>query len=334
MSHEYEVSQGGLAALSAIFQERKMVLYTLDRLRLLNTAFEDKRKLEQGDVDRVNRFVKLIESTREDCPCLGDIVEYTDEYGKYSHNAHIRDFNSETGRFAIYAVPHIPFVFQEDNWHGVHFWAGGGPEAFVEAATLTYIGKREKLFELFDHDPAHGSGGIYFKAEVNVWEYIAPEQKHPGYSTKNWEQQYISYRENPVDGCVYRYYGQNIAFKDNTEYLLWKKTYKGVEFKGADSNHFVVFHYREQDVLVSREDWDALDLPLDTRFINGPSLSHVKVAYDDAAHVVTVYRFTNSGYLDPRRFGPYEKAKGTALFAPSEVETKDYSWVARLGRKG
>jgi predicted transcriptional regulator len=92
-----------------------------------------------------------------------------------------------------------------------------------------------------------------------------------------------------------------------------------VGFPGYDANHSILFLYRETDKLVSRKEWDALDLPLDTRLVNG--IIHVKVAYNDDAHMVTVYRFTNSGYLDSREFGEYERAKGTAL-VPSEAKVK------------
>jgi len=292
-------------------------MYTLESLKPLNASFDVTQRLDQSDVEMVNRFVKLIESTRREKPCPGDIIEYTDEYGDYSQNAHIQAFDGEPGQLSICTCPYVPFVFYEDDGQGVYFNTGGGPWTSVDSAALTYIGKREKLFIVFCHNILPGKGSVCFKATVNVWEHIAPDQKHPGYSTKEWARQFMSYVEKPHDGSEYRYYGnfnQGLVFKTATDLQHWKITYKAVGFPGESPNSSVLFHYREIDRLVSREEWDALDLPLDTRFVNG--IIHVKVAYDDNAHTITVYRFTNSGYLDSKWFGEYARAKGIELVAP------------------
>ena len=296
-------------------------MYTIETLKPLNTVFDENHRLDQSDADMANAFVKLIESTRGEKPCPGDIIEYTNEYGNYCENTHIRAFDDKTGHLSVRICPYVPIVYQEDD--GKIGWrhTGGGPCDSVDAASLTYIGKREKLFAVFSGHcilPAHSA--VYFNAQVNIWEYIAPDQKHPGYSTKDWVKQYISYRENPVEGCEYRYYGQNIAFRTAAEYQLWKDTYKAVEFPGGSPNQTILFLYRESDRLISREEWDALDFPLDTRMVNG--IIPVKVDYDDDAHMITVYRFTNSGYLDARKFGPYERARGTVLETYQNKEDK------------
>jgi len=46
--------------------------------------------------------------------------------------------------------------------------------------------------------------------------------------------------------------------------------------------------------------------------------------------IVTAYRFTNSGYLDSKRFGPYERAKGTALVAPGPEIKAEGPYEGRL----
>ena len=290
-----------------------MQKYTLEDLKPLNGVYIAHHRLEQSSADLVNRFAKLLESTRGDEPCPGDIIEYTDDLGNYSHNAHIYRLE-ETGRFSVSCVPHVPFVYEDDE-KGVTFNAGGGPWVSVDPADFVYVGKREKMFMVTDRNcflPAHS--GLYFYAKVNVWEYTAPDQKYPGYSTKTWRKQHISCIENPADDSGYHYFGQNIAFRTDSELQLWKATYKAVEFPGHSPNNTVLFLYRERDRLVSREEWDGLDLPLDTRRVNG--IIHVKAACDDGEHLITAYRFTNSGYLDTSRFVEYERAKGTALVAP------------------
>jgi len=291
-----------------------MQKYTIERLKPLNASLDAHNRLEQSDVDIVNRYVNLIESTRREIPCPCDIIEYTDEYGIYSQNAHIQSLDDEMERFSVSCIPHVPFVFNDDE-HGVRFNTGGGPWVSVDAAVLKHIGKREKLFKLFGHDRVTGDRGVYFKASVNVWEYTAPNQHHPGYSTKDWVKRYISFVEKPADGSASHYYDFiNSAVFYNKEYQQWKATYMAVEFPGGSPTQTILFHYRETCRLISRKEWDELDLPLDTRLVNG--IIHVKVAYDDEAHMITEYRFTNTGYLDPKWFGPYEKAKGTALSSP------------------
>jgi hypothetical protein len=289
-------------------------LYSLESLRPLNVVFDSEHRLEQSDVDIVNKRIKLIESMRGALPCPGDMIEYTNEYGEYVKNAQIWSYDAATEQVSFYAYPHVPYVFLANGGTGVSFDSGGAMETVVEAAALTYVGKRDKVFKTFGHCGVTGHGAVCFQAQVNVWEYTAPNQRHPGYSTKDWRKQSITYVEKPDDGSSYHYYGLDFAFRTAAELQRWKKTYKAVEFPGAEPNNMILFLYRETDRLISRKEWNALVLPLDTRFVNG--LIHVKVLYDDEAHLVTVYRFTNSGYLDPRRFVEYERARGTALSSP------------------
>jgi len=291
-------------------------MYTLESLKLLNTSFDSEHRLEQSDVEIVNRCVKLIERTRREMPCPGDNIEYTDEYGDYNKNTHILSLDNETGRLSARIRPYAPCVCSKGDKNEVSFYPiSGGRLASVNPAALTYISKQEKLLMVFGHCGVTGNGGVYFKTMVNSWEYISPDKKCPGYSTKDWEKQTITYADN---SSIYRYNdGQYTAFKDAVELQLWKNTYRAVEFPGTSPNQRTLFLYRENDKLVSRKEWDTLGLPLDTRFVNGIyRLIHVKVAYDDIAHMITTYRFTNSGYLDAQKFGPYERAKGTELVTP------------------
>jgi hypothetical protein len=293
-------------------------IYTLESLKSINTVFDNAHLINQSDVDSVNYRIKLIESSRDDRPCFGDILEYTNKWGEYSPNAHINGYDSEKGQFLVRVVSHVPFVFLDAQEQGVEFWAGGGLKVFVNATELSYIGKREKLFEMFGHSGASGRSGIYFKATVNSWEYKEPDQQHPGYSTKDWAKQLVFTTDKASYGKACSNYGQDIVFRNHDELYRWMKTYKAVEFPGYWHKQLVLFHYRETDKLLSRADWDALSLPLDTREVNGAnSIIHVKVAYDDEKHTITAYRFTNTGYLNPRKYSPYERAKGAALIAPA-----------------
>jgi len=154
-----------------------------------------------------------------------------------------------------------------------------------------------------------------FEAEVNVWEFKEDAPYHGEYTTKNWRRHYISYcadeRGNPKNGSPYRYFGNGIAFVTEADFKAWLRTYRSVTFEGYSENQTVVFGYKETDYLIEKSDWDKLDLQRDTRLCNGINLC--KVRYDDETHTVHVYRFSNSGQLDPRRFKAYALARGTDL---------------------
>ena len=216
---------------------------------------------------------------------------------------------------SIYAIGHVPYIARIANEQALHFFASGGALASsIPTDALKHPGKRKKLFKVIGHGFLPTYNFITFTAEVNTWEYIAPNQRYPGFSTKDWRIQYLSYREKPNDDG-YQYYGVNMVFRNRNEYQRWKHTYRGVEFPGEHPNHFAVFYYREQECLLSFDDWTSLNLPLDTRRCNG--IIHVKVAYDDVNHMITTYRFTNGGYLDEKQFSPFARAKGAMLILPA-----------------
>ena len=75
-------------------------------------------------------------------------------------------------------------------------------------------------------------------------------------------------------------------------------TYKAVEFKGHWPNQFVVFLYKTENHLISKDEWDALPLPTDTRLMNASILT-IKYRYDDEAHIIHEYRFDNRGNYGP-----------------------------------
>jgi hypothetical protein len=89
------------------------------------------------------------------------------------------------------------------------------------------------------------------------------------------------------------------------------EAYTGIEFKGHWENKTVVFCYKENSHLINKDDWDMLDLPMDTRLCNGINLCKVK--YDNDNHCMDVYRFDNAGKLDWKRYRAYELARGRDL---------------------
>lgn len=142
-----------------------------------------------------------------------------------------------------------------------------------------------------------------FQAPVNVWSYSEPNPRFGDYTTQNWDKFYVSYMAEPKNGSPYRFKvssdgGSNrYAFGKEAEYMAWLRTYRAIEFEGFSDGQTVVFCYRKQEKLVSKEMWDSLDLMIDTRIINA-SIIYVKVEYDDAAHIVREYRYDNKGTVE------------------------------------
>ena len=196
---------------------------------------------------------------------------------------------------------------------GISCLTSGGPW-FEAPGNLKLIGKRLKAFKFFSqHCYTPAGSALIFYTEVNVWEYKEDNPLYGDYSTKDWQRYYVSYcvdeRGKPKNGRSYRYsdYINGLGFVDKEDYEAWLKTLRGVEFKGNDPNQTVVFGYKERDHLVDKDEWDVLGFPMDARLCNGVNLC--KVVYDDEAHVIDVYRFSNSGDLDGRGYRPFELAR-------------------------
>ena len=149
---------------------------------------------------------------------------------------------------------------------------------------------------VWGHNGACRHGGIYFDATVNVWEHKELEPLYGEYTTEKYDRHYISYyvdsRGYPKDG-IYRYIGNGIAFQTTADYEAWRDTYRGVEFAGKWENQKVIFNYKSIEKLITKQEYNSLDLPVDTRMCNGTI--KVKVKYDDEKHTVTEYRYTNNG---------------------------------------
>jgi len=153
-----------------------------------------------------------------------------------------------------------------------------------------------------------------FCSGVNVWEYEQPDKLYGGFTTRDRDKHYISYKADkhgqPVDGSQYTYFGDGFAFVRRSDYEAWRDTFRGVEFKGNWPNQTVVFTYKRIEKLVSEDEYNALALPVDTRLMNA-SIIDVKVEYDDELHTVTEYRYSNVGQ-------PQHKVRDYAIVRQSQ----------------
>ena len=257
-------------------------MYTIETLTELNPIFHNEHRVKQSDVDMANRYIEIIEKSRTDTEIqVGDIIEFTTKYGDYYVNAHVEKFETERNEWNI-CERGTPFILSSSAEDNISCSTSSGTWSYVPNS-LKLVGKRKKIFKVMGNyiaTPAHGS--INIEATVNVWEYKEPEALYGDCSTKDYDKYYLSYcvdsRDSPKDG-IYRYLGNNIAFITTADYKLWRDTFKGVEFNGYSENQKVIFMYKRIEKLIPEQEYNALDLPVDTRVLNG--IVRVKVKYDD-----------------------------------------------------
>lgn len=300
-------------------------MYIKETLTKINDRYLSDYTHRIGDyeVSKANRYIKIIEYSRSNTsPKVGDKLRLTTKHGDYFHNAHIDKI--EDGEAYVCESPYVPFV-NENNKGGVYCSTSGGAWQYIPLNQLKYLGKELKTFKDWGSCGACADGAVEFEAEVSVWEYKEENSLYGEYTTKDYAKIYISYCVNkqgePKDGSRYRYFSfdQGIAFENDTEYQAWINTYKAKVFGNVKEDQSAcVFYYREHEHLISEEEWNKLDLPMDTRRCNGVIL--VKVKYDDEKHCIDTYRYSNSGeYWDV--FKPYMLARGIDVFT-SKIKRK------------
>lgn len=287
-------------------------MYTIELLSAINPAYCYKHRVTQVDVDNVNHMVECIEKARENVstPMEGDIIHYSDRYGIYYRNALLVKLDEfGDGKAEICFSPFGTRVSEQNG--AIHVSASGGPFGLHQPEDFIYEGFEKRRFSIWGSCGPSESGCVEFEARVHLWSYREPNPCFGDYSTENWDMFYVSSTEAPANGSPYHYKvmepggTSRYAFgKRQKEYLSWLRTYRGVEFEGHYANQTVVFCYRKAEKLLSKEAWDALALPTDTRFMNC-SVILVKVDYNDDTHTVTEYRYENKGESDGK---PYRVA--------------------------
>jgi hypothetical protein len=263
-------------------------MYTLDTLRKINKSYDADHRVTQGDVELVNRAIQIIESSRNDLtPKVGDAVEYTDQYGNYSLNAHIE--NVEGDQLNICERAYLPFV-QLLHSGGFYTSASGGPWAHIPNQ-LKKVGNRQKAFVIWGHSGACGNGAVQFYATVNLWEYVDGVHE---FTTKTHDKFYLHIHDAPV-GIGYRYLITNggtshTAFKTVEEYQAWLKTFHGVEVENDNThNGKIIWTFKQRSRCVPLEEYLSItDAVVDTELENA-CVQECKRIYDYDGTTVTTY---------------------------------------------
>lgn len=244
--------------------------------------------LTTEDVNTINRISDLIENGRGAFPSIGDAVEVFCRDGSYYPNAHIEEIHPNGD-----ATICLSGGFAAVNARGEMSKVSGGPWADVPVNKFVSNGESIKTFQIFRpaaFRPAFSA--VCFNAKVRRWKYAEPNPWYGTYSAKDYEIYYHHKYHVKKDGETtgIRHVVGNRIFYSETDYLAWLLTYKGMEFEGGLCG--TVFTYRQKEVLIDKDAWDALKLPLDARTINC-SVVPIKYRVDDEKHLITEYRYTN-----------------------------------------
>lgn len=254
----------------------------------INGLYHIEHGITKNDIKMAENYIDYIEKTRSDkIPKVGDIVKYTTEYGDYYGRALI-SANSGANEIRICEQPYVPFICNTNN-NDMSLSVSGGAFTHTNKSNLKYLGKEKRQFCDWGSCGACGNGAVKFEAEVSVWEYKKPNE-YGEYSTKDYDKMYIRKLEKPTDGYII--FGNGIAFETEKDYQAFLKTYRAKEFDNGYNT--VIFYYKEENYLISKEEWQELEgYQIDTRKCNA-SIITVKVKYDEENKRIKVYRYKNS----------------------------------------
>lgn len=254
----------------------------------INGLYHIEHGITKNDIKMAENYIDYIEKTRSDkIPKVGDIVKYTTEYGDYYGRALI-SANSGANEIQICEQPYVPFICSTNN-DDMSLSVSGGAFTHTNKSNLKYLGKEKRQFCDWGSCGACGNGAVKFEAEVSVWEY-KENNMFGEYSTKDYNKMYIRKLEKPTDGYII--FGDGIEFETEKDYQAFLKTYRAKEFDNGYNT--VIFYYKEENYLISKEEWQELEgYQIDTRKCNA-SIITVKVKYDEENKRIKVYRYKNS----------------------------------------
>ena len=228
-------------------------------------------------------IISVLEKRTGDFPRPGDAVIFTDSYGEYFPCALIDNVDGDT-----------VLICENGSTYtgtGGSVSTSGGAFHTFKIENLKKNGRKDRNFWTFGSWGACRNGGIYFSANVPCW--IAEEERDYDYTTEKYELRYVVEDKEP-DSFGYKWLVRthgacpDRAFKTDEEFETWKKTYRAVKVYDTWQQNGVYFIYRENRISLTKQQWSSLDLPLDTRLLNG-SIRDCKVEYDENNKMINAY---------------------------------------------
>nr|DAT99324.1 MAG TPA: protein of unknown function (DUF4121) [Caudoviricetes sp.] len=253
-----------------------MKKYTVETLKKENYHFDYEHGITESDVMKVNKIIDAIENSRStERIQVGDVVQYTNEYGEYFPHAMITNIYDNTE------------ICENGNMYtNIHegefcHSTSGGSFSHHEMNGFTYIGKTTNIFWTFGHNGACANGGVYFTATVNLWECNDNKEM---FSTKTHDKYYLSHRKSDSD---YQYFIENHAWRTEEEMQAWLRTHRAI-VTGKTWGGSVIWTYKEVVHHCSNTEYDALNVTEDIFLMNG-NKRRCKRVYDDENCILHTY---------------------------------------------
>jgi hypothetical protein len=288
-------------------------MYTLETLTEFNVS---DRNTSEEVVVVVNAHIAQIEGSRNPLqPIYGDIVRYTDKYGKFYGNSKI-DRTNESEAYLCESGS-APWVYKNSISIGC-----GGAFHWIPMENFKLIGAKKTQFCDWGSRGVGANSAVHFEAIVNLWECNVNEQE---YSTEFYNRQFI-YVNNKIDlsraDREYKYYGDGVAFENDENFYAWLRTYRGIIIDSYDDNHKIVWTYKEvMNHMTPMEKYLSItDCIVDTETFNGRKLE-CKRRYDDENHIVYTWLCREMPELDWRSTHSYNYAR-TELMQEVNYEAK------------
>jgi hypothetical protein len=222
--------------------------YDVKRLSNENRGYAG--RITEKDVQRVNDLIREIEA-RSQTPTAGDTIQLTTKHGDYRPSAIIESMDD--GQCSVCECPSSPFISAYTAADGGVVEASGGPWTSLSKEELKYIGKESRAFWVWGSNGPGANCGLYFTADVNLWEWSDPEPLYDGYSTKEYRKMYVTRWTDTMmesNSSEYRYHGEYMAWKSDEEFERFVREHQGTLFGGAYDNSsiksFVLFYKQKQ----------------------------------------------------------------------------------------
>lgn len=260
-----------------------MKKYTVETLKKENYHFDYEHGITESDVMKVNKIIDAIENSRStERIQVGDVVQYTNEYGEYFPHAMITNIYDNTE------------ICENGNMYtNIHegefcHSTSGGSFSHHEMKGFTYIGKTTRTFWTFGHNGVCANGGVYFTTTVNLWECNDNKEM---FSTKTHDKYYLSYRKSDSD---YQYFASKSggmsdnAWRTAKEMQAWLRTKRAIVTGENTWGGAIIWTYKEVKHHCSNTEYDALNVTEDIFLMNG-SKRRCKRVYDDENCIIHTY---------------------------------------------
>ncbi len=242
-----------------------MKKYTVETLKKENHLFESEYSITESDVIKVNSIIELIENSRTQKHIqIGDMVQYTNEYGEYYPQAMTTNLNDDA------EICENGSMYTNINNGEFCYSTSGGSFSHHNINDFTYIGTATRTFWTFGHYGTCANGGVYFTVTVNLWECNDNKEM---FSTKTHDKYYLSYRELKDDD--YKYHASKsgqmsgYAWRTAEEMQAWLRTKRAIVTGENTWGGAIIWTYKEVKHHVSNTEFDVLNATEDIFLMNG-----------------------------------------------------------------